>query len=151
MTHTPYHYTECGLNNIYLQNGYKFIQTPRGKSISIHDLDGLHRAIGLFLATSKKDLSGDDVRYLRHEMLMSQNTLARLLGMSEQAIRRWETGKINIPKPSESLLRLLYMDHINDKDGKIATILKRIAELEEKIDDHELLFKETKKGWQSAA
>lgn len=151
MTNTPYHYTECGLRNVYLENGYRYIETPRGKSVSIHDLDGLHKAIGLFLVTSKRDLSGDEVRFLRHEMLMSQSTLAKLLGISEQAIRRWETGKIAIPKPSEALLRLLYRDHINDKDGKISAILKKVAELEEELNNHELLFKDTKEGWQSAA
>jgi len=151
MTNKPYHYTECGLNNIYLVNGYRYNETPRGKSLSIHDLDGLHKAIGLFLVTSKRDLSGEDVRFLRHEMLMSQSTLAKLLGLSEQAVRRWETGKISIPKPSEALLRLLYRDHINDKDGKISTILKKVAELEDEFHDNELLFKDTKAGWQSAA
>lgn len=151
MTNTAYHYTECGLHNVYLMNGYRFIETPRGKSVSIHDIDGLHKAIGLFLVTTKKDLSGEEVRFLRHEMLMSQNTLAKLLGISEQAIRRWENGKISIPKPSEGLLRLLYRDHINDKDGKIAAILKKIAELESEINEHELFFQDTEEGWKSAA
>ena len=151
MTNTHYHYTECGLNNIYLLNGYKYTETPRGKSISIHDIDGLHKAIGLFLVTSVKDLSGDEIRFLRHEMLMSQTTLAKLLGISEQAIRRWENGKISIPKPSEGLLRLLYREHINDKDGKIATMLKRVAELESELHEHELLFQDTEDGWRSAA
>lgn len=149
MSEAHYHYTECGLSNIYLVNGYKSIETPRGIAISIHDIDGLHKAIGLFLVAFKKDLSGEEVRFLRHEMLMSQSTLAKLLGMSEQAIRRWETGKVHIPKPSESLLRLLYREHINDKDGKISAMLKKIADLEENND--ELLFKDTAKGWQTAA
>jgi len=152
---TTYHYTECGLNNIYLLNGYKCIQTPRGKAVSINDLDGLHRAIGLFLVTTKKDLSGEEIRFLRHELLMSQNTLAKLLGVSEQAIHRWEKGKINMPKPSESLLRLLYRDHVHqvghNKDGKISTMLKEIADLEERNNHDELLFKDTAKGWKSAA
>jgi DNA-binding transcriptional regulator YiaG len=146
-----YHYIECGLSNIFLLNGYKFIKTPRGKSISICDIDGLHRVIGLLLVTSKKDLSGEEIRFLRHEMLLSQNTLSRLLGVSEQAIRRWENGKVNIPKPSESLLRLLYREHIHDREGKIAIILKEIANLEDTLNDHKLHFKTTSKGWRSAA
>lgn len=151
MTSSTYHYTECGLSNIYLQNGYQFIDTPRGKAVSIRDVDGLHKAIGLFLVTNKKDFTGDELRFLRHEMLMSQYTLAKLLGMSEQAIRRWESGKIAMPKPSESLLRLLYREHINDRDGKISTILKKIADLEESLNDKEMIFKDTLKGWKSAA
>lgn len=151
MSSTTYHYTECGLNNIYLLNGYQFRDTPRGKAVSIKDIDGLHKAIGMLLVTSKKDLSGEEFRFLRHEMLMSQSTLAKLLGVSEQAIRRWEKGKVAIHKPSESLLRLLYREHVHDRDGKIATVLKKIADLEEMINDKELHFKDTSKGWQSAA
>ena len=146
----PYHYTECGLSNIFLLNGYKYIETPRGKSISITDIDGLHKAIGLSLVTYKKDLSGEEIRFLRHELLMSQNTLSRLLGVSEQAIRRWENGKVDMPKPSESLLRLLYKEHVHDT-GSVSVMLKRIADLEEAINHHELLFKATSKGWQQAA
>ncbi|MBI5274400.1 MAG: helix-turn-helix domain-containing protein [Chlamydiales bacterium] len=82
---------------------------------------------------------------------MSQATLTRLSGMSEQAIRRWENGKINIPKPSESLLRLLYKEHVKDKDGTISIILKKIANLEEQMNNDDLHFKDTAKGWQSAA
>lgn len=151
MAHSTYHYTECGLKNIYLLNGYQFIDTPRGKAVSIKDVDGLHKAIGLFLVTTKKDLNGDELRFLRHEMLMSQDTLAGLLGMSEQTIRRWENGKINIPKPSESLLRLLYREHIHNRDGKIVKLLKAIANLEEGIAYRKMHFKGTSKGWKSAA
>lgn len=146
-----YHYTECGLINIYLVNGYNFIDTPRGKAVSITDIDGLHKAIGLFLVNSKKDLSGEEVRFLRIELLMSQNALSRLLGVSEQAIRRWENGKITIPKPSESLLRLLYREHIHNHQGEISALLKKIADLEEAINTDELLFKSTAKGWQKSA
>ena len=151
MTSSTYHYTECGLENIYLLNGYSFISTPRGKATSIKDVDGLHKAIGFFLVTNKKDFSADEVRFLRHEMLMSQSTLAKLLGMSEQAVRRWENGKVSIPKPSECLLRLLYREHINNRDGKISHILKQIANLEDSLSDEKFLFKETFKGWRAAA
>lgn len=145
-----YHYTECGLSNIYLLNGFKIIETPRGKSVSINDVDGLHKAIGLSLSTSKKNLSPEEIRFLRHELLLSQNSLARLLGVSEQAIRRWENGKFDIPKPSETLLRLLYNEHVLGK-GEVTKMLKRIADLEDKMNDHELLFEDTANGWQKTA
>ena len=151
MNHNFYHYTECGLSNIFLINGYKIIETERGNAVSIHDIDGLHRAIGIFLIYSKKDLAGEEVRFLRHEMLMSQKTLAHLLGVSEQAIRRWENDKINIPKPSESLLRLLAREKINNQHGKISTTLKEIADLEDQINDKKVLFEDTPQGWKASA
>ena len=146
-----YHFTEFGLENIYLSNGFKFMETTRGESISIHDIDGLHKAIGLYLITSKKDLSKKEIRFLREEMLMSQYTLGRLLGVSEQAVRRWETGKTEIPKPSEYLLRLVYREHANNRNDKITTLLKEIADLEDEINGQPILFVDTKQGWQSVA
>jgi DNA-binding transcriptional regulator YiaG len=146
-----YHYTECGLTNIFLANGFKWIKTGRGKAIAIEDVDGLNKVIGHLLVTSKKDLSGDEIRFLRHQLLISQNTLGDLLGVSEQAIRRWENGKIAIPKPSESLLRLLYIEHANDREGKIATLLKKISALEEASYEKKLTFKKASRGWKAAA
>ncbi len=56
-----------------------------------------------------------------------------------------------ISKSAESLLRLLYREHIHNKDGKISVMLKHIADLEERSNNDELLFKDTSKGWKSAA
>lgn len=151
MKDSPYHYSECGLSNVYLVNGFNIIETSLGKAISIHDVDGLHKAIGMFLILNRKDLSGDEIRFLRHEMLMSQKTLSALLGVSEQEIRRWENGKIKIPKPPESLLRLLYRSHTHDRSGEVEKILREISKLEEEISENQLVFKDTKKGWQAAA
>lgn len=151
MNHSFYHYKECGLSNIYLSNGYKTIKTDRGEAISIHDIDGLHRAIGMHFVFSKKDLSGEDLRFLRHEMLMSQSTLATLLGVSEQAIRRWENGKTTIPKSSETLIRLLYSEKTLNQHSKISEILKKIANLEDQLNSKKIFFEDTKKGWKAAA
>jgi DNA-binding transcriptional regulator YiaG len=150
MSSSGYHYTECGLNNIYLLNGCKFIQTYRGKAVSIKDINGLHRAIGFSLVTSKKELSGEQLRFLRKELLKSPAALAKLLGVSLATIQRWEKGRM-ISKSAESLLRLLYREHIHNKDGKISVMLKHLADLEERSNNDELLFKDTSKGWKSAA
>jgi DNA-binding transcriptional regulator YiaG len=151
MKNSSYHYTECGLDNIYLSNGFKFKATARGRAVSIHDIDGLHRAIGLHLVMFKKDLTGQEVRFLRHEMLLSQSTLGQFLGVSEQTVHRWENNKTTIPKSSECLLRLLYREHIHDRNGKISAILKQIADLEDKMNNEKIVFKDTLKGWKSAA
>lgn len=151
MDRNVYHYKECGLNNIYLANGYKTIKTERGEAISIHDIDGLHRAIGMHLISLKKDLTGEELRFLRHEMLMSQKTLAFLVGVSEQAIRRWENGKTCIAKSSESLLRLIYSERILNQHSKITEILKRIANLEDQLNSKEIFFEDTPKGWKASA
>lgn len=42
-----YHYTECGLSNVYLVNGFNVIETPEGKAVSVNDVEELHKALGL--------------------------------------------------------------------------------------------------------
>ena len=39
-----YHYTECGLTNVWLVNGFIRHRTPYGKRVAIENGDGLHRA-----------------------------------------------------------------------------------------------------------
>jgi len=52
-----YHYKACGLDNVYLKNGYEEKNTPSGKSIAIHDIDGLHKAIGKGIANKEAALT----------------------------------------------------------------------------------------------
>lgn len=130
MTDT-YHYTESGLDDIYLANGFEI----DGGKLRIHDIEGLHRAIGRWLLSTKKRLSGGEFRFLRHELEMSQATLASLLGVAERTVIRWESARKerNIRNPAaERTLRLLYLE----KDfGKTAVLeaLERIADLEDRI------------------
>jgi putative transcriptional regulator len=147
-----YHYLECGLDNVYLLNGYKYIDSPRGKQIVIKDIDGLHTVIGSTLINEKKNLTGKEFKFLRHEMLMSQSTLARLLEVSEGAINRWENGKSTINKPAELLIRMLYAEYIGE-NNTIRNSLKRISNLEDEIDQcySDMTLKETKDGWEVAA
>ncbi len=148
-TREDYHYTECGLDNVYLVNGFDFVESPSGHQVIIKDIDGLHHASGRILLHHKKDLDGDEIRFLRHEMRMSQAVLARLLDVSEQAINRWERRKSKTPKPAEALIRFLYAEHIDDTHG-VGSMLRNIANLEENVDD-KLLLREANDGWSLAA
>ena len=40
-----YHYTESGMRDVWLANGYERRETSYGKSVAIRDVPGLHRAI----------------------------------------------------------------------------------------------------------
>lgn len=151
MTNKVYHYTECGLDNVYLDSGFQYVEDPDGRCVAFQDIDGLHQAIGDALVNHKENLTGKEVRFLRTEMLMSQVKLAKLLQVSEQAVHRWENGKSALPKPAEQLIRLLYREHINDKSKlSIRAGLEHDANLEDAIDDAErlMLQKPASDGWQ---
>lgn len=150
-TQQGYHYTESGLDYIWLANGYDIEDGPQGRQVKIKNIEGLHAAIGTMLVETKKNLTGKEIRFLRHEMLMSQTTLAKLLEVSEQAVARWEKGKTgSVPKPAESLIRLLYREHVKpDGTSSVKVDLRRIAELENAIDGHRVTLRKSNssKGW----
>ena len=84
-----YLYSESGLDSICLANGFDLAQ---GR-LRIDEIEGLHRAIGFWLVSSRKILSGSEVRFLRHELEMTQSALAQLLGVPESDLMRWELGR----------------------------------------------------------
>lgn len=138
-----YHYTESGLMNVWLLNGYTIRKTKYGAGVSIHDADGLHRALARMLANKPK-LTGAEVRFLRKEMGMSQRGLGELLGVTDQAVALWER-KGRLPKTADRLLRLIYVEH--DKgNAPIVSFIERLNELDQQ--DHERIIAETAKdGW----
>lgn len=145
-----YHYTECGLQNVMLTNGYQMVDTPYGKGVSVHDVEGLHRAIGYELATNKPRLTGAEVRFLRNELDLPQVELARFLGVSEVSIRGWENHRTKITKPSERLLRRLYLEHI-DGDGTLRELVESISKIIREAYQQRISMRETSEGWQMAA
>ncbi len=85
------------------------------------------------------------------ELLMSQNSLAHYLGVTDQSVHRWEKSKTDIPASSDRLIRLLYQEAVLKKNESISISLKRIANLEEQISDLPLLFTVTSDGWKAVA
>lgn len=152
----PLHYTMCGLDDIYLMNGFTQRQTGNGAGISISNIDGLHQAIGLALVTDKKALTPKELRFLRKEMNLTQAELAQRLGLSDQQVARWEKGESEISGPAEKLTRFLYVMELMParKRQSILSCLNRKLKGLSKADETRsptFQFKETADGWEKAA
>jgi DNA-binding transcriptional regulator YiaG len=141
-----YHYTESGLENVWLKSGYMIRKTPYGNGLSVQDVDGLHRAICNVIARRAR-LSSDQLRFLRKEMGMSQSALARLLGTSERNLSLWE-GRGGIPKISDRLVKLICLEHIG-ADVKIRKLIDHLNEQDVKAQE-KLRF-EHDRTWKEAA
>lgn len=146
----PYHYTECGLDDIYLLSGYEIESTSYGDGVSIKHVDELHKAIGHSLVTQKKVLSGKELRFLRKEMDLTQTELGRLVGLSDQQVARWEKDQYEIPSAADYLLRYFYLMHIK-QDFDLRKLIETLKEMDAKRSDERLLFKPSKQGWKRAA
>jgi len=119
-----YHYTECGLDNVWLENGYTVHETPYGKGVAVEDADALLAAIAISLTRRSGSLTGKEFRFLRLSLGLSQPNAARMLGVTDQAVSLWErTGKV--PKQGDALVRLLVLEHL-DGGGKASEMIERI-------------------------
>ncbi|MDZ4380774.1 MAG: hypothetical protein U0942_05480 [Parvibaculum sp.] len=142
-----YHYTDSGLDNIWLENGYTIHETAYGEGVSIQDTAGLHKAIGEWLVGLPKPLNGAELRFIRLEMELTQRDLGGILGVEEQAVRRWEKGRTKaMSGPADRLLRALYGEYLKE-EGSIRAIVDRLATLNQ-VDAVEVRFCETESGWQ---
>ncbi len=150
-SHLPYHYKECGLDNIFLTSGVEVISTPRGEAINISDIRGLHRVIGQMLVRERRDLNGKEFRFLRHEMNLTQKDLAGILHVDVQRVARWEKkARTKIDGPAQGLLRIMYEKYIGG-NAEIIEPLRRLAELDEMLsEDNEenFSFEGAEEGWQ---
>lgn len=145
----PYHYTMCGLDDIYLLSGYRRDETKYGDGVIIDNIDGLHRAIGEYLVLFKKALAHKEVRFLRHQMDLTQAELGDIMRVGDQTVARWEKNETAIPGPAEMLLRALYLCQVSKRVD-----LRGLAEKLRQIDDSDggmHLFAPTDSGWKSIA
>ncbi len=145
----PYHYTECGLDNVYLLNGFAYHETPYGVGVAVANVDGLHLAIALDLIRGKRLLAGREVRFLRKELDLSQEGLGLFLGCSGQSVARWEKGQCEMPGAADRLLRLLYLERAQG-NAQIEQMLESLKDLDT-LWHEERCFREEEHHWKSAA
>lgn len=142
-----YHYTESGLRNVWLANGYKTRNVGGEEFVAIHDVEELHDAIGRCLAR-KPSLTGSEIRFLRKELGLSQNKLGNLLGVSEQTVSLWER-RGRMPVACDRILRAFYLEYL-DGNVKLQEMVERLVDLDGK-DEEKAVFEDTEDGWKRAA
>lgn len=105
----PYLYRACGLDGIYLMNGFTVENHDGEEHVAVSDIDGLHKAIGRHLVTFRKALSPKEIRFLRNTLDLTQAELAQKLGNTSQSVARWEKGECEVPGAAEKLLRAYFL------------------------------------------
>lgn len=127
-----HHYTSCGLENVWLQNGFQEKQTAYGKAVAVADADALHETLAVWLTKKAGRLTGKEFRFLRTLMCLSQSSLGKMMGASEQAVSLWErTGKV--PKASDALMRMIILERLCG-DGKVSDVINRINAVERLVN-----------------
>jgi DNA-binding transcriptional regulator YiaG len=150
----PLHYTACGLDNVYLLNGFE-IETVDGEEfVTIEDMDGLWKAIGLNLVLTRKELAPKEIRFLRHRMDLTQLELAEQMRVTDQTVARWEKGLCDLSGPADVVLRVLFLSSkiAQPEGGEIVsdllTRLRKIIELDDLAKP--AVFEHGKRKWKES-
>lgn len=142
-----YHYLECGLDNIYLHNGY----TLRADgTLFVQNIHGLHKAIAEALAYKPNRLKGKEIRFIRHYMDLSQRTLGELLCVDYQTVLRWETNKNPITSSADRLLRLNLISYLDPK-SRLNAAIQQLSDLDNNREPIKIEMSHDKKNWEKAA
>jgi len=151
VTEELYHYSDCGLPNVYLRNGFTVERTPYGEGVAIHDMDELHAVIARSIIFSEDRMTGAEMRFLRIEMDISQSTLANILKTSVKNVERWESNRDKPLKgPEDFGVKALYVFSKESREGR--RLIDRIAELDQAIIERRVFeFEGAGSGWHEAA
>lgn len=142
-----YHYKECGLDNVFLSNGYTVDEEG---NLFVQDIHGLYAAIAETIVFLGRKLKGKEVRFIRHYLDLSQKGLATLLGVEYITVHRWETGKVKITKTAEKFLKTILYDCLNKKEG-IREIIERLSDFSNHREKKDISFSHKNSGWVEAA
>jgi len=123
VTNKIYHYTECGLKNQFLINGFEIVETDYGPSVFIENVEGLHYAIARSIAEVQPHISGPEFKFVRKQMGLTQKKIGEIYGCDAQTVARWEkVGRIN--KPADHFIRYLFLgDPIKKSAEQLASSL----------------------------
>lgn len=140
-----YHYTECGLGNVWLKNGYRSVDTPYGPATSVADVDGLNQSIALSLIEKKGQIDGQELRFLRLVLKLTQLQLGTLLVAKEHTVSLWER-KASITPTADMMVRLLIAEKLQalPRPHQMAAYASIVEATKEKI-----VASESRHRWES--
>jgi DNA-binding transcriptional regulator YiaG len=110
------------------------------------DLEGLHDTIARALVSKPSPLTGDELRFLRNELDVSQKSLASTFGISEQSIARWEKQGEASPE-GDRLMRLVYAG-TKWGDRKLAPFIAQLNQIDQKQSQEKMILRERHKSWE---
>lgn len=115
-----YHYTECGLENIYLKNVTLLACEQCGEeSLLLSKLLALHETIARGIALQPCALRGPDIRFLRRQLGYSAKRWASFLRIDISTLSRWENSQQEVGPQSDALIRLLYFRLLDESKGRM--------------------------------
>lgn len=144
-----FHYTQCGLDDVWLANGFHLEKTDYDDGFRIDHADELHQRIAVSIINDKRPLRGQEVRFLRVAMNLSQESLAKALGVDRATVLRWERSREKALGVMQDIaVRTTYASRA-DGDEFLIGVIKELQEADEAEhgDAYRAVFEANNRGW----
>ncbi len=126
-----YHYTECGLDNVWLDSGFEVERFGEyGTAVAVHDEKGLQRLLAREIVGQDSHLVGQELRFLRTQLDWTQTELGKRLGYGDgQMVAKWEKARHKaIPVHADVIVRAAYREEFGEKP-MVTRVSQRLAEI----------------------
>jgi transcriptional regulator with XRE-family HTH domain len=107
-----HHYTECGLQNVYIRGINKMIDDDGDEVVLVSAINNLHKVIAEGIVRHRKGMNGSELRFLRSEMGYTQSEIASFVHRDKQTIGRWERSEKEIDSVAEALIRKMAIENL---------------------------------------
>ena len=105
------HYPQCGLNNVWLENGF-LVGEAADEEVIVTAPEELHRLIGQLVVALPRPLLGVEFQYLRRELDLTARQLAELLGCTIAEAHQSEKSLVELASGTNAdrEIRILYLE-----------------------------------------
>ena len=145
-----YHYVQYGLDHVWLENGFKLVETPYGNTVKIDQADQLDAAIAEWLTRKPAPLTGIEFRFLRLQLDLSQKRVGELLGKEAQTVALWEKSEA-VNADVDFMMRHIYRQTAVNSYQTYVELVDYLNTLDRTERKEKVLFQETEDGWEKAA
>ena len=110
---TEYHYTESGLDNVFILADIPLEKYEDGeKYIIIPAVGLLHQFITQAVINNVGILNGKEIRFLRTEIRKTQAEFAVIMHCDSQTVARWEKNECPISPAHDLIIRQLVAEEL---------------------------------------
>ena len=144
-----FHYVQCGLDDVWLTSGVELVETEYGSGFRIANADELHEAIAKSIIHGNRRLRGQEARFLRTQLNLSQEGIAKILGVDRATVIRWErTRERPLTIMQDIAVRTTYAARLASDDF-LLSVIKKLQDADEEAhgDAYRQVFETSNYGW----
>lgn len=133
---SKYRFSECGLRDVEL-HGIEIVRCAKcgNEDVIIPRMNDLMRVLALAVVSRPYRLQGEDIRFLRKYLNMTQAEFAELIHVHKTNLSKWENNEDKAGDQSDRLIRavaLVLGDGLKEKMEQVVRSFPRIQKTEKR-------------------